>query len=378
MGVFGTIDIAAWPFWLCVLVAIVLQPLQRNESARRISLATVNVGFLYWLLGINIWIPAALIVSLWAITRAFESPGARRGAGMAAVIVLALLFFDYRLQPEVGRLLPQLSLIGFAYIGLRAVELLRGCWEDEKSTSLISCVNYLTPFHMLAAGPIQSWRDFQQCDHRTSITQEETLQAAERIAAGLFKKFVIASALQQVFLTGFESDGLLYVLEVHVFYLWLFLDFSGYSDIAIGVGVLIGAPAPENFKHPLLATSLIDFWDRWHITLSQFLRRNLFIPLELQLLRKTNGKFGVGVTIFAFIVTFMVSAAWHSISPGFLLWGLSHAVGVSIVVIFRYVLKQRLGTARFNEFRSRTTVRYASVLLTFEYVTWTLITIVVI
>ncbi|MCH2204194.1 MAG: hypothetical protein MK102_19695, partial [Fuerstiella sp.] len=311
-------------------------------------------------------------------TRAFESRGARRGAGIAAVIVLALLFSDYRLQPVVGRLLPQLSLIGFAYIGLRAVELLRGCWEDEKSTSLISCVNYLTPFHMLAAGPIQSWRDFQQCDHRTSITQEETLQAAERIAAGLFKKFVIASALRQIFLTGFESDGLLYVLEVHVFYLWLFLDFSGYSDIAIGVGVLIGAPAPENFKRPLLATSLIDFWDRWHITLSQFLRRNVFIPLEIRLLRKTNGKFGVEVTISAFIVTFVVSAAWHSISPGFLFWGLSHAVGVSIVVIFRHVLKRRLGTARFNEFRSRTTVRYASILLTFEYVTWTLIMIVVI
>ncbi len=378
MGVFGTIDVAAWPFWLCVLVAIALQPLQLTETARRFSLATVNLGFLYWLLGTDVWIPVVLIFSIWVSARAFAGqPWARVCAGLFTVLMLGLLFADYRLQPDFNRLLPQLSLIGFAYVVLRAVELLRDCWEGNESASLVNCINYLMPFHMLAAGPIQSWKEFRHSDHHSSITQEETLQAAERIATGMFKKFVLASAVQQVFLSGFQSEGLLYVLEVQFFYLWLFLDFSGYSDVAIGVGILIGAPAPENFNRPFLAVSLIDFWDRWHMTLSQFLRRNVFIPLEITLLRKTGGTYAVGVTVFAFIVTFMISAAWHSVSLGFLLWGSAHAVGVSVVVMFRHWLKQRIGLTRFNAFRSRACVRYVSILLTFEYVAWTLIPIVV-
>ena len=73
-------------------------------------------------------------------------------------------------------------------------------------------------------------------------------------------------------------------------YLWLYLDFSAYSDIAVGVGRLMGVATPENFNRPYLARNMIDFWERWHISLSLFIRRNMFIPIQLALMRRTDGR----------------------------------------------------------------------------------------
>src|SRR5262249_12038953 len=147
---------------------------------------------------------------------------------------------------------------------------------------LPSTINYLLPFHMLAAGPIQAYDDFAQQPALPKLaTLRDVLMGMERIAAGLFKKFVLAYCLQKLFLTDFHADGPYFLIELQVFYVWLYLDFSAYSDIAVGVGTLIGVATPENFNHPLIARNTIDFWDRWHMSLSQFIRRNLFIPVQM-------------------------------------------------------------------------------------------------
>jgi len=377
MGVFGTIDLTDWPFWLCVLAALLIQPIQINNFCRRLTLAVVNLGFVTWLLGTTVWLPVSLVTVIWLIARSFAaSDRVRRAGRIAAVVVLAILLIDYRLQPVALKIFPALAAIGFAYVSLRSIELLRGCWEDQQAASLIDCVNYLIPFHMLAAGPIEHWRDFLQHDQRTTINAEQTLYALERIANGVFKKFVLAYAINEVFLTGFQTSGYLYVIEVQAFYIWLFLDFSGYSDVAVGVGTLIGVHTPENFSRPYLARNMVDFWDRWHITLSLFLRRNIFVPLQLNMLRLTNGKSTVWVSVFVFFVTFAISAAWHSVTPGFLVWGFTHAVGVSVVVCYRHVLKKRLGTMRFKSYQKQPIVRFCAIVLTFQYVAWTLTAIV--
>ena len=98
----------------------------------------------------------------------------------------------------------------------------------------------------------------------------------------MFKKFVLANALEAAFLTAFRARGPYFFLEVQLNYLWLFLDFSAYSDIAVGIGGLLGVATPENFNRPYLARNSIDFWERWHISLSQFIRRNLFIPIQVE------------------------------------------------------------------------------------------------
>lgn len=111
----------------------------------------------------------------------------------------------------------------------------------------------------MAAGPIARYEELESSD-RSPVTQEDLLVGMDRISTGLFKKFVLAGALQRVFLTGYEQPGPWYgFLEIQVSYLWLYLDFSGYSDIAVGVGRLLGFQVPENFRNPLPSRNLIDF-----------------------------------------------------------------------------------------------------------------------
>jgi D-alanyl-lipoteichoic acid acyltransferase DltB (MBOAT superfamily) len=378
MDVFGSISLVDGALWLAVVAAMLSQLLQFNETLRRLSLAAVNIGFLYWLLGSAVWVPVALITFCWLISCSFSFGDSIRQLGcIFALVVLFTLFVDYRVQMVHQQLFPEFAAIGFAYIFLRAIDMLLQCQESREATTLPSCVNYLVPFHMLAAGPILSWRDFRNHDRLTDVSSAQVLQAAERIATGMFKKYVLSYAIQTVFLTGFQTSGTMFVIEVHMFYIWLFLDFSGYSDIAIGIGTLIGVHTPENFNRPFLARNLIDFWERWHITLSQFLRRNVYIPLQMHLLRKTGGKAAVRISIFTFCATFAASGLWHSFAPGFLLWALAHAIGVSGVVCYRHVLKRWLGTKRLKTYQASPFIRVVATTITFEYVAWTLIPIVV-
>ena len=206
MQVFGTIDVSSMMFWSCVGAAILFQPLQVNELARRVTLAAVNLWFLYYLLGASISVPIAFLLGCWVVSHAFaHGPTIRLAARMFAVIVLTVLFLDGRIWFDGERKIPELAVIGYGYIFCRAIDMLRVCWETKQPASLLSCVNYLMPFHMLAAGPIAAWQDFQDNDHRTSIDAEAVLGAAERIARGMFKKYVIAYSINEVFLTSFQT-----------------------------------------------------------------------------------------------------------------------------------------------------------------------------
>ena len=146
------------------------------------------------------------------------------------------------------------------------------------------------------------------------------MESVERITQGLFKKFVVAYVIRELFLSDFQSAGLLWFVEVQVFYLWLYLDFSAYSDIAVGVGRLIGVATPENFNRPYLARNLVDFWDRWHISLSQFIRRNLFIPIQLYILRSGRQRPLLCANV-AIGISFIGCGLWHGIGINFLIWG---------------------------------------------------------
>ena len=146
--------------------------------------------------------------------------------------------------------------------------------------------------------------------------------ATERIANGLFKKYVLAQGLEALLLTGFHAHGAYTILEIQLTYLWLYLDFSAYSDIAVGIGRLIGVATPENFNRPYLARNVIDFWERWHISLSMFIRRNVFIPIQLTLMRRTSGRAPLWIASFAFVVSFLLCGLWHSLSWVWVAWGL--------------------------------------------------------
>jgi D-alanyl-lipoteichoic acid acyltransferase DltB (MBOAT superfamily) len=379
-----TIDVARLRFWLFFLVALAILVPIVHARLRRWAWAGLNLFFLgqfispYQLGGVVI----GLLVT-WVCIR--HSAG-QRGRILATLTLggscLGLFLLNKLPAFSIGLHAPGinslLSTVGFSYVALRVVEVLRAVYEGRyPAPDLASVTCFLLPFHMLAAGPIQAYDDFaKQLPVPPERSAWDVLRGWERIALGLTKKFILAYALQKLFLTGFRAGGLYFIFEVQVFFLWLYLDFSAWSDLAVGMGKLLGVATPENFQHPYLARNMIDFWERWHISLSQFIRRNIFIPLQLWLMRGTGGRFPRACSSLVYLVAFGLCGLWHGISLPFLAWGLMHALGLIITSLYGHYLTRRLGGKGLKTYRADKRIRVFTTLLTFEFVAFSLVIIV--
>ncbi|MMZ58616.1 Peptidoglycan O-acetyltransferase [compost metagenome] len=140
---------------------------------------------------------------------------------------------------------------------------------------------------------------------------------------GLFKKVVIADTLAPIASQGFDVSTHLGLVEAWVtslaYTLQLYFDFSGYSDMAIGIALLFNIKLPVNFNSPYKAVSIQDFWRRWHMTLSRFLKDYIYIPLG-------GNRKGVSRTYFNLVITFVIGGIWHGAGWTFVVWGLLHGI----------------------------------------------------
>lgn len=373
------IDLTKIDFWLVCLVALITLAPVTTVAARKYIWAASNLTFIAVILNWHAMSVLAALVFAWFLLKSISKSNHVSPIVIGCVAVASLFLLNK--EPQLGEraaltpLVEVLSIIGYSYIALRLVEILRAVYEGRHSTpDFPSLVNYLIPFHMLAAGPIQAYDDFvAQPLTPEPLSRATTLIAVERIATGLFKKFVLAYFIHKIFLTDFEADGLYFFLEVQLFFVWLYLDFSAYSDIAVGVGLLLGVATPENFNKPYLARNMIDFWDRWHISLSQFIRRNIFIPVQLFLTRRTAGRLPLISASVAFTVAFALCGLWHGLSINFLLWGLIHAAGLIATNLWRHFLKRKLGAKGIKEYLANRKILLLSRLITYEFVAFSLV-----
>jgi membrane protein involved in D-alanine export len=159
-------------------------------------------------------------------------------------------------------------------------------------------------------------------------------------------------------------------------YVYLYLDFSAYSDIAFGVGGLMGVLTPENFNRPYIARNITDFWERWHISLSMWIRRNLFFPMQVALVRRTEGRFPLWCASIAIFIAFMLCGFWHGLTKWFVWWGVANAGGLVICNLYRYWLKKKLGTKGVAKYMQNWPIRIAATIITFEFVAFTIMLIV--
>ena len=209
---------------------------------------------------------------------------------------------------------------------------------------------YILLFPQLIAGPIIRYTQIadQLIDRKAMLTIDNALLGFRRFIIGLSKKMLIANALgQQVdlaFSNGIENLGSLSSWIIIIAYaLQIYFDFSGYSDMAIGIGRMLGFKIPENFKNPYIAKDIIDFWRRWHITLTNWFRDYLFFPLAFSISNKLQKpkylqlKTDYWIYFFAALITFGLTGFWHGASWSFLLWGLYHGAWL---VINRFLLKK--------------------------------------
>jgi alginate O-acetyltransferase complex protein AlgI len=195
--------------------------------------------------------------------------------------------------------------------------------------SLVDILLYISFFPHLIAGPIVRAKAFlEQTVQRSSPKDIRLGFAVFLIVGGLFKKVIIANYLSTDFVDGVfrsptEYSRLDLLLGMYAYALQIYCDFSAYTDIAIGVANLLGYQFPQNFNQPYRALSVQDFWRRWHMTLSFWLRDYLYIPLG-------GNRGGALFTYRNILITMTLGGLWHGASLSFIIWGLLH--GVALVV----------------------------------------------
>jgi alginate O-acetyltransferase complex protein AlgI len=218
------------------------------------------------------------------------------------------------------------------------VDVYRGLIKSEKS--FLNYGLFVTFFPKLVAGPIQRASELMvQLKNRPGFRLEFLAEGTKRILYGLFLKVVLADNISGLVDEGFEADpASLSAIDVwtlaFLFGFQIYFDFSAYSHIAVGAARLMGISIPENFNYPYIASSFRDFWKRWHISLSSWIRDYLYLPLSGVRVVKTTGAGGIGEGLeatsrnsrnYALFLTWAIMGLWHGANWTFVFWGLYHA-----------------------------------------------------
>lgn len=259
--------------------------------------------------------------------------------------------------------------LGFSYISFRLIHVLRDKQMGRlPELSLPEFATYVVFFPSLSAGPIDRAERFAtDLRKEFALTQDETLQAGQRIVIGLFKKFVIADALALMALndtlaTQVRYTGWMWII-VYAYTFQIYFDFSGYTDIAIGIARLVGIKLPENFTSPYTKPNLTQFWNSWHITLTQWIRSYFFNPFN----RWIRGyKIPMWIMLLlGQLSTMLLISLWHGVTVNFILWGAWHGLGLFIQNRWSDFAKRRIA---ISNPRIQAALNIGGILLTFHFV----------
>jgi alginate O-acetyltransferase complex protein AlgI len=248
-------------------------------------------------------------------------------------LLLETLNVSY-LIPHMGIILPMgISFYTFQTMAY-TIDVYKGKIQPEKN--FFTFALFVTYFPQLVAGPIERAKHLlSEINKNSSITVENIYSGLGRVLFGLFKKVVIADRLalfvNQVYQSPEEYDGSILLIATVFFAFQIYCDFSGYSDIAIGVSRMFGIRLMENFNIPYLANGISDFWSKWHISLSTWFRDYVYIPLGGNQSNHLRNIF----------LVFLISGLWHGASWTFIIWGALHGAAfiVSYLIINPLVKK---------------------------------------
>jgi alginate O-acetyltransferase complex protein AlgI len=244
------------------------------------------------------------------------------------------------------------------------IDLYRGTRPGTRS--YLTHLTSASLFTVIVAGPINRLSDLiKQLQQPFSLTPTQGSRAFLLISSGLIKKLLIADFLSnnvanRIFDTPTLYSGAEVLIGVYAYALQIYFDFSGYTDIAMGLCLLLGLNVPDNFNRPYQSLNLADFWRRWHITFSNWLRDYLYFSLP-------NAARWKGAGYVYPILVFLLGGLWHGIGWPFALWGLLHGVGLTLLRTFQTLRQKIQGKRPATQWG-----RYLSIAFTFHFVclTW--------
>jgi len=293
------------------------------------------------------------------------------------VINLLLLgFFKYAdfliqsINTVAGTSIPLLNLplpIGISFYTFQtmsySIDVYRG--EAKVQKNILDFGVFVTMFPQLIAGPIVKYKQIQDSMHDRKVDLCQISYGAKRFVVGLAKKVLIANNIGALWseisaMNYGEISMLTAWLGIVAFAFQIYFDFSGYSDMAIGLGACLGFTFPENFNYPYISASITEFWRRWHMTLSGWFREYVYIPLG-------GNRKGRGRQLFNILIVWMLTGIWHGAGVNFLLWGLWFAFFLIMEKIFlKKILEELPGV--FGSLYTTLVVLFGWVL--FEVPTW--------
>lgn len=225
--------------------------------------------------------------------------------------------------------LPLLNLplpIGISFYTFQTMSYVFDVYNNETAVqkNYFSLLLYITFFPQLIAGPIVQYHDIARQIESRFVTLDKTVQGLRRFVVGLSKKVLLANAMaviaDRLFALPNSEISTVVAWIASIAYLFqIYFDFSGYSDMAIGMGEMFGFHFKENFNYPYIATSVQDFWRRWHISLSSWFRLYVYIPLG-------GNRKGKNRAMFNRVFVFFLTGLWHGASWTFVVWGLYHGL----------------------------------------------------
>ena len=326
------------PFLYYFLPATVLLYLAAPRKLKNAVLLLASLVFYAWGEQRLVLLFAATILLGWLLGLLIErfrgKVWSRVFLWLSVLTTLGLLgyfkyadFFIGSLNSAFGLSLPLLRValpIGISFYTFQllsyTVDVYRGDVAAQKN--IIDFAAYVAMFPQLIAGPIVRYSDIAgQLTQRTH-SLDKIASGIRRFVMGLAKKVLIANVLGQLctqFRQTAQPSVLFHWLYAVAFMLQIYFDFSGYSDMAIGLGRLFGFDFPENFNYPYISKSITEFWRRWHMTLGSWFRDYVYIPLG-------GNRRGIGRQLFNILVVWMLTGLWHGAAWNFVLWGVFYTL----------------------------------------------------
>ena len=250
-------------------------------------------------------------------------------------------FFIHNVNQITGLSIPLLAIalpIGISFYTFQILSYGVDVYREEVKAqrNLLDFATYVTMFPQLIAGPIVRYRDIEGQLTSRNYSFEQVYQGLRRFIVGLSKKVLLANLLGElcnIFKDSQDKSVLFYWIYAIAYTLHIYYDFSGYSDMAIGLGKILGFTFPENFNYPYISKSITEFWRRWHMSLGSWFRDYVYIPMG-------GNRVPLRRWFLNILVVWMLTGFWHGANWNFIVWGLLFAV---LLIMEKLFLNRLLG-----------------------------------
>ena len=358
---------------LLILVPLILRNIgnYRREAFLIVNIAVFGLTFSD--------ITAAAIAAAWILIPYFAAPliagnGKKSAVARKIFYILMLLVFLYLMHYEwivIFRYMPYspvLKFLGLSYLLFREVDFtMQYSYLQETNTkiSLADYLNYLLSFYTIMAGPIMRYEEFIQDfyrEDRPKLEENDMLMTFQRILTGYIEVYVISALMSgwgaywfdRVPKAGNLAKAVIIYFIFSIFNaLFIYFNFVGYCDIVVGGAKLSGMTLKENFDRPYMARTMVEFWNRHHISLSEWIRDYIYSPIIKMLLSGAFKKKLFEAQCIALFATFLIAGIWHGTNLNYVVYGLLEGLGVVISSLYTNGLKKKYGKKGFREYEKK-------------------------